>query len=148
MAQALQPKSETSPGWWLLFAAWLLAVSATATSLFFSSVMDLPPCVLCWYQRIALFPLVLVLAGGLFPFDARVVRYALPLAVAGWGVAGYHNLLYAGLLPEGLSPCSQGASCTQRHLELLGFVSIPLLSLLGFSALLALLILVNRSAPR
>lgn len=110
--------------------------------------MELPPCVLCWYQRIALFPLVLILAAGLFPFDARAVRYAFPLALAGWLVAGYHNLVYWGFIPENLQPCSQGVSCSARHLDLFGFVSIPLLSLIAFSAILALLLVVHRrSSP-
>lgn len=139
-----QPDASAPAGWSLLFACWLLAATATAGSLFFSSVMDLPPCVLCWYQRIALFPLVLILAVGLFPFDARVVRYALPLALAGWVVAGYHNLVYLGFIPERLQPCSQGVSCSERNLDLFGFVSIPLLSLAGFSALITLLVVLHR----
>ncbi|MDP1823475.1 MAG: disulfide bond formation protein B [Archangium sp.] len=143
-----QPDARASTNWSLLFACWLLAATATAGSLFFSSVMDLPPCVLCWYQRIALFPLVLILAAGLFPFDARAVRYALPLALAGWVVAGYHNLVYLGFIPERLQPCSQGVSCSERNLDLFGFVSIPLLSLAGFSAIVALLVVLHRrSAP-
>ena len=146
MTSVQDTNADAPPGWWVLFAAWLLAAGATGGSLFFSSVMDLPPCVLCWYQRIALFPLVLVLAAGLFPFDARVVRYALPLTAAGWVVAGYHNLLYWGIVPETLSPCSQGVSCTNKHLDLFGFVSIPLLSWVGFSVLLVLLFVLKRRA--
>lgn len=138
------PAATASSSWALLFSCWLLASLATAGSLFFSSVMELPPCVLCWYQRIALFPLVVLLPVGLFPFDPRAVRYALPLAGGGWLVAAYHNLVYFGLVPEQLVPCSEGVSCSARNLGLFGFVSIPLLSLLGFSALLTLLVLLKR----
>ena len=67
--------------WMLVFACWAVATAATLGALFFSEVMELPPCALCWYQRIAMFPLVLILAAGLFPFDLRVIRYALPLTV-------------------------------------------------------------------
>lgn len=134
--------------WLLLFAAWLIAAVATAGSLFFSLVLELPPCVLCWYQRICLFPLVVVLARGLFPLDRGVVRYALPLAGIGWLVAAYHNLVYAGVVPEQLTPCSQGVSCSERNLELFGFVSIPLLSLAAFTVLTTLLILVARRSRR
>ncbi len=142
------PTAETSSSWNLLFAAWLLSTLATAGSLFFSSVMELPPCVLCWYQRIALFPLVAILPVGLFPFDPRAVRYALPLAGAGWLVAAFHNLVYIGVIPESLQPCSEGVSCSARNLSLFGFVSIPLLSLVGFSALVALLVvLLRRERP-
>lgn len=128
----------------LLFAAWLVAAVAAAGSLFFSYVMGFAPCVLCWYQRIFLFPLVVVLAVGLFPVDRGVVRYALPLAVLGWLVAGYHNLVYAGVVPESLQPCTRGVSCTEEHIELFGVFSIPLLSLLAFTALIGLLLAVAR----
>ena len=136
-------------GWGLLFTAWLVAAVATAGSLFFSYVMGFAPCVLCWYQRIFLFPLVVVLAVGLFPadqlpVDRRVVRYGLPLAVLGWLVAAYHNLVYAGVVPEGLQPCAQGISCTEEYIELFGLLSIPLLSLLAFTALIGLLLAVHR----
>lgn len=134
--------------WALLFAAWLVAAVATGGSLFLSQVIGLPPCVLCWYQRIFLFPLVVVLGFGLFPTDRRVVRYALPLVALGWLVAGYHNLVYAGVVPESLQPCTRGVSCSEESLELFGVLSIPLLSLLAFTALAGLLLAVTRrSSP-
>jgi disulfide bond formation protein DsbB len=113
-------------------------------SLFFSQVMEFAPCVLCWYQRISLFPLVIILATGLFPFDPKVVKYALPLALAGWLVAAYHNLLYAGIIPENIRPCSQGVSCTEEYIDLFGFLTIPMLSLLSFSLIIALLVTLKR----
>jgi disulfide bond formation protein DsbB len=137
-----------STEWSLLFLGWLVATVATLGSLFFSEVMELPPCVLCWYQRIALFPLVLVLGAGLLSFDAAVVKYSLPLAVAGWLVALYHSLLYWGIVPKDIQPCTAGVSCTERNLELLGFLSIPLMSLLGFSVIVALLIVLRRRVSR
>lgn len=133
--------------WALLFAAWLVAAVATGGSLFLSQVIGLPPCVLCWYQRIFLFPLVVVLGFGLFPTDRRVVRYALPLVAFGWLVAGYHNLVYAGVVPENLQPCTRGVSCSEESLELFGVLSIPLLSLLAFTALAGLLLAVTRRSP-
>jgi disulfide bond formation protein DsbB len=143
------PRREAVDRQWLfLFAAWLVAAVATAGSVFFSYVMGFPPCVLCWYQRICLFPLVLVLARGLFPLDPGVVRYALPLAGLGWLVAAYHNLVYAGVVPESLQPCSQGVSCSEEYIELLGFLSIPLLSLLAFTVLAGLLLAVPRRSPK
>lgn len=135
-------------GWSLLFSAWLLAAGASAGSLFFSSVMELQPCLLCWYQRIAMFPLVLVLTVGLFPFDPRAARYALPLAAAGWLVAAFHNLVYWGVIPENLQPCSAGVSCSERNLQLFGFISIPLLSFVGFTAILSLLLILHRRTSK
>ena len=145
---------EGSPGekldldWSLLFAAWMVALLATAGSLFFSYVMEFAPCVLCWYQRIFLFPLVVVLARGLFPFDRGAVRYGLPLAILGWLVAAYHNLVYAGIVPESLQPCAKGVSCTEEYIRLFGLLSIPALSLIAFTTLAGILIALQRRAPR
>lgn len=131
---------ETSRGTWLLlFAAWLVATVATLGSLFFSQVMHLPPCVLCWYQRICMYPLSLLFAVALFKPEGAIVRYAAPLVILGWAIAVYHNLLYFGLISEDVSPCQQGVPCTAVQLEWLGFITIPLLSLTAFTLLGGLL---------
>lgn len=134
--------------WNLLFACWLIATASALSSLFFSEVMGFAPCVLCWYQRIALFPLVLILPMGLFPFDAKAAKFALPLTVAGLLTALYHNLLYTGLIPRSIQPCAPGISCTEKYIELFGFISIPLLSLLAMAAMTALLTIVIRRKHR
>ncbi|MDZ4202436.1 MAG: disulfide bond formation protein B [Gallionella sp.] len=126
--------------WFWLFAAWLVATVSTLGALFLGEVMGYTPCVLCWYQRIAMFPLVLVLAAGLFPFDRRVVRYALPLAVAGWLLAAFHLALVAGWIPESIKPCQQGVPCSEVQVVWFGFVTIPLLSLVSFSIVAGLLL--------
>ena len=130
--------------WNLLFACWLIATASALGSLFLSEVMGFAPCVLCWYQRIALFPLVLILPMGLFPFDAKAAKFALPLTTAGLLTALYHNLLYAGLIPKSIQPCARGVSCTEKYIEFFGFMSIPLLSLLAMVAMTALLTIVIR----
>ena len=131
--------------WLLLFLCWLLVSVSATISIFFSSVLEYQPCVLCWYQRIFLFPLILIFAAGLFPaFDKSVIKYALPLTIAGGLTALYHSLLYAGIIPENIQPCSQGVSCTEKYFELFGFVSIPMLSFFAFSTLVALLIILQR----
>lgn len=117
----------------LAYVAWVIALLAMVGSLFFSEVMGLPPCVLCWYQRVAMYPLVLIIAAGILMRDVRMRAYALPLCLAGLGVAVYHNLLYYGVIPESLTPCSEGASCTERQIEWFGFVTIPLLGLASFA---------------
>ncbi|TKB11342.1 disulfide bond formation protein B [Desulforhopalus sp. IMCC35007] len=140
-----QPNKTSDLNWTLLFLCWLLASISTTGSLFFSYIMQFTPCVLCWYQRIFLFPLVIILAVGLFPFDKSVVKYALPLAIAGGLTALYHTLLYSGVIPENIQPCSQGVSCTEKYIELFGFVSIPMLSFLSFSTIISLLIILTRT---
>jgi disulfide bond formation protein DsbB len=125
--------------WVLFFAAWLVATVSTLGALFFGEVIKVPTCVLCWYQRIFMFPLSIILPLGLFPLDARVVRYALPLAFAGWGFALFHVLLVAGYIPEDVQPCTRGVPCSETYFELFGFVTIPLLALAAFSTIIALL---------
>jgi disulfide bond formation protein DsbB len=87
-----------------------------------------------------MFPLVPVLAAGLFPFDPRVVRYALPLAVAGWLLAAFHLALVAGWIPESIKPCQQGVPCSDVQITWFGFVTIPLLSVIAFSLIAGLLL--------
>jgi disulfide bond formation protein DsbB len=140
--------NKKSSSWNLLFLCWLIASLSAMGSLFFSYVMEFAPCVLCWYQRIFLFPLVIILAVGLFPYDKNVVKYSLPLAIAGWLTAAYHNLLYAGIIPESIQPCSKGVSCTEEYINLFGFLSIPMLSLLSFSTIIALLIILYRRTSK
>lgn len=126
--------------WTFLFCAWLIATVSTLGSLFFSEVMDLIPCELCWYQRIFMFPLAIILLVGLFPFDRKVVNYALPVAILGLLFTVYHCLLFYGFIPENLQPCSQGVSCKDSGMELFGFLPIPLLSLAAFIGIIGLLL--------
>ena len=110
----------------LPYVAWVIALLATVGSLFFSEVMDLPPCVLCWYQRIATYPLVLIIGVGIILRDPRMKIYALPLCLAGLVVSVYHNLLYYGFIPESITPCTEGVPCNAVQIEWLGFITIPL----------------------
>ncbi|MDP2440721.1 disulfide bond formation protein B [Rhodoferax sp.] len=131
--------SKTSP-WTLVFSSWLVAASATLGALFMSEIMGFAPCVLCWWQRIFMFPLVLILALSLFPFDRTVLRYALPLAAGGLLVAGFHVLLTLGVIPETLAPCRDGIPCKTLQVAWFGFVTIPLLSFFAFLVLTLLLV--------
>src|ERR687893_378695 len=125
----------------LPYLAWAIALISTVGSLFFSEVMGLPPCALCWYQRIAVYPLVLIVGAGIIMRDGRLKYYALPLCLAGLAVSVYHNLLYYGVIPETLAPCSQGASCAERQIEWLSFITIPLMGLAAFLGLTLCLLL-------
>lgn len=129
--------------WALLFCVWLLASLSTLGALFFGEVMKLPPCTLCWYQRIFMFPLALILPIGLFPLDKKVILYALPLAVLGWLFAVFHLLLVAGVIPESIKPCTRGVPCSTTVIEWFGFVTVPLLSVVAFSIIIALLIIAH-----
>lgn len=127
--------------WTLVFAAWLIATASTLGALFFGEVMKLPPCSLCWYQRIFMFPMALILPFALFPFDRNVVRSALPLAGFGWLLAALHVLLVEGVIPERIAPCRQGVPCSETVIEWFGFVTIPILSFAAFATIGVLLML-------
>ena len=121
--------------------AWAIALLSMVGSLFFSEVMDLPPCVLCWYQRIAMYPLVLIIGAGIIGRDSRVKIYALPLCLAGLAVSIYHNLLYYGFIPEAITPCTEGVPCNAVQIEWLGFITIPLMGLGAFISMALCLLL-------
>lgn len=118
-----------------LYLAFSIALASTLGALFIGEVLGQTPCVLCWYQRVAMFPLALILGIGALTEDATVRRYALPLALAGGLVALWHSGLYAGLLPEAVAPCTrEGPSCTDSAMTILG-LPIPYLSLAAFAGI-------------
>ena len=117
----------------LVYLAWFQVLIATLGSLYFSEVMKLPPCTLCWYQRILMYPLVYIMAVAIVTTDTRLKLYSLPFSITGFLVATYHNLLYYHIIPESIAPCTLGVSCTTRQIEWLGFITIPLLSLIAFT---------------
>ncbi len=124
-----------------LGAAFLIALAATLGALFIGEVLGQMPCTLCWYQRIAMFPLVVILGIGLYRGDSSVRAYALPLTLAGLALAGWHSGLYVGLIPEAVAPCTKdGPSCSGPGQMILG-LPIPFLSLAAFAAITVLLVL-------
>ena len=144
----MTPQSPTNLAWTSLLLAWLLALASSLGSLFFSEVRNLTPCVLCWYQRIFMFPLVFTLAFSLFARDQHGIRYSLVIAAVGWLIALYHFLLYTGFIPKGMQPCEPGLSCSEISFRLWGFMTIPLMSLIAFTALVALMFVSTRKSAR
>ena len=117
------------------YLAWAQACIATFGSLYFSEVMLFPPCTLCWYQRILMYPLTLVLAVGILRRDPGLHQYVLPLSGLGLAIALYHNLLYFKIIPENIQPCTVGIPCTTVQIEWFGFITIPLMSLTAFTVI-------------
>lgn len=128
----------------LLQFSLVIALTSTLGSLYFSEILKLPPCLLCWYQRIFMYPLVVIFAVGIWKKDKNIPYFALPLSIIGVIIAAYHNLLYYKIIPESLAPCTLGISCTTKQIEWLGFISIPFLSLLAFIAITLLVLLFKR----
>lgn len=136
--------ARSSTGWAWLSAAWGFALVSTFAALFIGEVMGMTPCQLCWYQRILMFPLAVILGMAAFGNDRRGAVYALPLALGGVVVAGYHTALVAGWVPQWWIPCGAGPSCSDQKLVILGNIQIPWLSLLAFMAIVALLLVYLR----
>ncbi|QBK06567.1 disulfide bond formation protein B [Hylemonella gracilis] len=136
------------PAWLLLFLAAAAALIATAAAFFLGEVMGMAPCTLCWYQRIAMFPLVPILSLACLANDRRGVVYGLVLAWPGLLVAAYHTLLVGGLLPQAWVPCGAGPSCLKQDLSWFGGLQLPWLSLLAFALIVVLLSLVLKKTAR
>lgn len=96
-------QSNDKTKWIQLYAAWLIALLASLAVLFVGEVMGQTPCNLCWFQRAFMFPLAIVLGVACLRADAAVWTYALPLAIGGALVAGFHSLLYLGVIPAGIT---------------------------------------------
>jgi len=138
-ARGAVDRSSPDPALVRLHAAWVVALVATLGALFVGEIMGQAPCVLCWYQRIAMFPLVVLLGVAAFRGDRGVRVYALPLALAGLAIAAFHGLLYAGIVPEAIEPCGAGPSCASADMTILGGLPLPFLSLAAFVAITLLL---------
>ena len=133
-----------------LYLAWMISLAAVFGSLYFSEIAKFPPCVLCWYQRIFLYPLALLIPVGMFRKDKSLPFYVLPLIFIGTLISIYHNMLQYGLISEELSPCTLGVSCVTKYVEFFGFISIPFLALLSFVIIGILMVYnlkVNRELP-
>lgn len=124
-----------------LYLAWCVSLIGLLLSLYFGEFLGYEPCALCWYQRIALFPLVLFLGMASFRFDVSIVPYALPLAALGALVAVYQTLgqMFPSLLKIG-AVCGVRHDCSSPIFTLFGFLTLPGLSALGFFLIIGLLI--------
>lgn len=101
--------------------------------------MQFVPCTMCWYQRIFMYPLVIIFLIALLYPDDKVFKYSIVLVLIGWGFSIYHNLLMFGIISEEMVPCTQGVPCGVKYIDWFGFVSIPLLSFIAYSLILVLL---------
>ena len=128
----------------LLFA-WITAIIAMGGSLFFSERMGFIPCVLCWYQRILMYPLVLFLGIAFYRNDRSIYRYVLPVSVLGMLVSGTHYALQKIPSIQEFSVCTSGVPCSGQYINLLGFITIPFLAFLGFTIITIMMFALRKS---
>lgn len=120
----------------------LVSILATVIVLFYSDVLGFEPCPLCWWQRIFLFPQVILFGMAFWKKDAYIVEYSIVLSIFGFGVALYQHALQ--MMGEGSLPCpATGVSCAQRILFEFGYVTFPMLAVTGFAFLIVLMLFVR-----
>ncbi len=139
--------TETIIAAWAIPLALTLAIAGSAMSLVYSVYLGIPPCPLCWMQRVFLYAQVVILAVALWVKDARVYIYSIALSVLGALVAFYQHVLQmsGGMLP---CPASPGASCAKRFLFELGYITFPLVACTLFVLLIVLMLFLKRAYER
>src|SRR6185437_11789995 len=131
----------------LPYAIFIVALLSTLISLSLSVVFNFTPCVLCWYQRICMYPLVVISAVAIIrKRTVDLAFYMLPLSIIGFIIALYQNLLIWGVLSEAVAPCTAGVSCIKQPVVLYGFITIPLGSMISFAGLILFVLLYAKFA--
>jgi disulfide bond formation protein DsbB len=127
---------------WELWAAFVVAAIATGGSLFFSQIANFPPCELCWFQRICMYPLSILTLEMAWRNDNRAARYLFPLPIVGACVSIYHLLIENSVIKEP-NQCLQSApgGCAVKWINEFGYMTIPTLALTGFLLLIGFLVL-------
>lgn len=139
------PEAAKGANTWALWLGWLVAVVAMVGSLIYSEVIHFIPCRLCWFQRIAMYPLAIVLLVGALRREAIVRYYALPLSLIGLAISIWHYLVQVYPSLEG-GACDPTNPCSARYVEMFGFVSIPFMAMAGFTLISVLLVFYVRAS--
>ena len=124
------------------YAILIISLASSLTSLYFSEIMQLPPCVLCWYQRIFFYPQLILLAMAIFKKDKKISDYILGLGVPGLIIAINHVYIQFG--GDSFIPCGIDggiSTCGQRFVWEFGYIGIPMMSLTGFAAIITLMLI-------
>ena len=128
-----------------LLLAWIAAIIATLGSLYFSEVRHFIPCTLCWYQRIFMYPLAVILGMAVYRNDDGIYKYVLPLSIIGMIISGYHTVLQKIPYLQQFEMCTTGVPCSKDYLNWLGFITIPLMAFIAFTIITICLVIVARS---
>lgn len=121
----------------LLFGT-IAAATASLGSLYLSEVAHLIPCTDCWYQRIAMYPIAVILGIAAYRRDASVRVYIAPIAVIGGAISVYHYLIQWFPRLE-TTACTTAVPCTGVWFRVFGFISIPYMALSAFTLVLVLM---------
>ncbi|MDQ0198750.1 disulfide oxidoreductase [Neobacillus ginsengisoli] len=125
--------------------SWIAAIVATLGSLYFSEVRHFIPCTLCWYQRIFMYPLAIILGVAVYRNDTGIYKYVLPLSIIGMLISGYHTVLQKIPYLQQFEMCTSGVPCSKDYLNWLGFITIPLMAFIAFTIITISLVVLARS---
>jgi disulfide bond formation protein DsbB len=133
------------------YIVWFIGTGAFVGSLILSEVEKFQPCLLCWWQRIFMYPIAFIMTVAILRKDKSAFYYVAPLSVVGMCIAFYHSLLQWGVIRETVLDCTAAAnvSCTDAQINWFGFITIPFMSLvsfIGINAFVFLRIYLNRKA--
>jgi len=129
--------------------AFALAVALIAMlgSLFYSEIAGYEPCQLCWWQRILMYPQVILLGVAWLKEDQGIVLYSIALSSLGALIAGYNYLLQIGFVPSiGCSAVGYSINCSQRFVMQFGYITIPMMALTAFLLIISFMIVFKRSS--
>jgi len=131
-----------------LSLSWLVAIIATLGSLYFSEVLHFIPCMLCWYQRIFMYPLAIILGIAVYRNDRGIYRYVLPLSIIGMVISGYHTILQKIPYLQQFEMCTSGVPCSKDYLNWLGFITIPMMAFVAFTIITISLVVLAKTSKK
>lgn len=115
----------------LIFIA-VVSLVATLGSLYFSEARGFIPCTLCWYQRILMYPIVLIAGIGLFQKNAHIALTTATFSIIGGLMSLYHYGIQKLQFLSDSAPSCGLVPCTGEYINYLGFITIPFLALIAF----------------
>lgn len=129
-----------------IYAAWIVSLIATLGSLYFSEIRMFTPCTLCWYQRMMMYPLVILLGIASYRNQKTILPYVLPMTMIGILISLWHYLQQKIPFLGQVVQCKVGVPCNESYINWFGFVTIPFLALVAFTIITILLLLVQTKA--
>ncbi len=120
--------------------AFIITLTATLGSLFYSEIANYTPCELCWYQRIFMYPQVILFGLAWLRKESQIIKYNLSLSIFGFIFALYHSYIAAGATTSGFCSIAGGVSCLQRYVYVFNYITIPIMALAAFSLIIVILI--------
>ncbi len=127
-----------------LVLGFVLSLIGTIFSLVYSEIINFAPCYLCWWARVFLYPQVILFGLALWDNDRKIIKYIIPLLSLGFLVVVYHNLMYYFAETSNLPCDASGVSCYQQLVSVFdGYISIPMLALTNFFALVVVVVVAH-----